>query len=125
MDKDKLESEIQAAVGAHGAWKMKLTAAINRGQSDTPLDDIGCDDKCAFGRWLHSSEIDSETKAGKPYQVTRRLHAEFHKAAHDVAALALEGRKGEAFRMMDGEYRDVSDKLLRALNKWRGEVRSS
>ena len=122
MDKDKLEKEIQAAVGAHGAWKLKLTATINRGESETALEDIACDNKCAFGKWLYGPEIDDATKAGKPYQVTKRLHAEFHESAHEVAALALEGKKSEAFRLMDGDYRAKSEKLQRALNKWRGEV---
>ena len=122
MDKTKLKNEIQSAVAAHGAWKLKLTTTINRGHSETPLEDIGCDNKCAFGKWLYGPEIDDATKAGKPYQVTKRLHAEFHRAAHEVAALALAGQKSEAFRLMDGDYRAKSDKLQRALNKWRGEV---
>ncbi len=88
-----------------------------------PVEDIGCDEKCAFGKWLHGPEIDAATRNSKPYQVTRRLHAEFHKAAHEIAVLAVEGKKGEAFRLIDRDYRVISEKLLRALNKWRGELR--
>lgn len=125
MDKEKLEDEIQAAVGAHGAWKLKLTTAINSGKCDTAAEDIACDNKCAFGQWLYGPELDDATRTGRPYQVTKRVHADFHKLAHDVAILAENGKKAEAFALMDGEYKATSDKLLRALSKWRGEIRAS
>ncbi len=57
--------------------------------------------------------------------MTKRVHADFHRLAQDIAVLAMAGKKSEAFALMDGEYKATSDKLLRALNKWRGEVRAS
>ena len=125
MDNRRLEGEIQAAVGTHAAWRVTLTSAINQGKCDVSLDQIGCGDKCAFGKWLHGPELDDTIRAGKPFQVIERIHAEFHKQAKDVAALAIQGKKHEAFALMDGEYKATSDKLLLALNKWRGEVRAS
>ena len=117
-----LDKEIRAALVAHDAWNRRLTTAINLGNCETAPSDIAVDDKCAFGKWLYGPELDEETKAGKPYQVIRRLHAEFHDVAARVAALAEAGRKGDAYALLDGEYSQRSSKLMRALTKWRSEL---
>ena len=117
-----LDKEIRAALVAHDSWNRRLTTAINLGNCETAPSDIAVDDKCAFGKWLYGPELDEETKAGKPYQVTRRLHAEFHDVAARVAALAEAGRKGDAYALLDGEYSQRSSKLMRALTKWRSEL---
>ena len=62
------------------------------------------------------------TRAGKPYQVVRRLHAEFHQSAADVLRLALAARKADADAMFQGTFAERSDKLVRALTKWKGEL---
>lgn len=122
MSNEALIKEIDAAVDAHGLWKMRLTTAINTGSSEVPPEQIACDDKCAFGKWLYGPTIDAQTKTGKPYQVIKRLHADFHQSASKIAQMAEDGRKGEAFSMMDSEYAVRTDKLNRALQKWRGEL---
>lgn len=122
MDIQAFDKEISEAMKAHDAWSMRLTTAINLGECETTPGDIACDDKCAFGKWLYGNGIDDTIKAGKPYQVTRRLHADFHKLAGQVARLAEDGKKGEAYALLDGEYAQKSSKLLRALTKWRGEL---
>lgn len=122
MDPLELDKEIRNAVAAHDAWTRRLSTAINLGNCETAPGEIAVDDKCAFGQWLYGPTFDEETKAGKPYQVTRRLHAEFHDVAAKVAALAEAGRKSEAYALLDGEYTRVSGKLMRALTKWRGEL---
>ncbi len=122
MDHAVLDKEIRAAIAAHDAWNRRLTTAINLGNCETAPADIAVDNKCDFGKWLYGPDFDEETKAGKPYQVTRRLHAEFHDVAARVAALAEEGKKAEAYTLLDGEYAEKSSKLLRALTKWRGEL---
>ncbi len=122
MDHAELDKEIRAAIAAHDAWNRRLTTAINLGNCETAPSDIKVDNKCAFGKWLYSDNFDPEIKAGKPYQVTRRLHAEFHDVAARVAELAEAGKKGEAYALLDGEYAEKSSKLMRALTKWRGEL---
>ena len=122
MTPQDLVIEIDRAIEAHAAWKQKLTAAINEGRCEQSPEEIGCDDKCAFGKWLYGESLDAETKARKPYEVTRRLHAEFHQVAGKVARLAETGDRGVAFQLMDGEYSARSDILSRALKKWRSEV---
>lgn len=122
MDHAILEKEIRAAIAAHDAWNRRLSTAINLGNCETAPADIAVDDKCEFGQWLHGPGLDEETKSGKPYQVTKRLHAEFHDVAARVAQLAEEGKKVEAYNLLDGEYAEKSSKLMRALSKWRGEL---
>jgi Chemoreceptor zinc-binding domain len=117
-----LATEIDKALAAHAAWRRKLTTAIRTGVFDASPHDIACDDKCEFGQWLYGSSLDGAAKARKPYQVTRRLHAEFHDVAGRVARLAKDGKRGEAFSLLDNEYTARSETLSRALTKWRGEV---
>lgn len=123
MQAHDLVGQIDAALKAHGEWRLKLTSAIRTGTCAVSPDDLSCDDKCAFGKWLYGPDFDAATKAGKPYQVTRRLHAEFHDVAGRVARLADSNRPGEAYQLLDTEYTARSETLERALNKWRGELK--
>lgn len=122
MSNNPFIEQINSAIGAHGAWKMRLSVAISTGRFDTDPQTVACDDKCAFGQWIHSPAIDPATRAGMPYQVVRRLHAEFHKCASDVVVHAVSGRKTEARGLLQGEYTERSEKLTRALNKWKREL---
>ena len=117
--------EINDAIGAHGAWKLKLRTAIMLGKSDVEPASVRCDDRCVMGRWLYGSTIDTATRNGKPYQVIRRLHAEFHQSAATVLDDALAGRKDLASQRLEGEFKERSEKLVRALTKWKGELLSS
>ena len=115
-------SEINNAIGAHGVWKLKLRTAIATGASDIEPKTVRCDDKCALGQWLYGSTINAQTKSGVPYKVVKRLHAEFHQGAGDVLACALEGRKSEATILLENDFKERSEKLVRALTKWKGEL---
>lgn len=57
-----------------------------------------------------------------PYQVIRRLHAEFHQCAGRVLDRAVAGQAGEARLLLEGEYAQRSEKLMRALGKWKREL---
>ncbi len=120
MSSDMVKN-ITDAIGAHGAWKLRLRTAINTGRSDAKPSDVRCDDRCALGEWLHGPAMDTQTRSGLPYQVTKRLHAEFHGTAADVLTLALDGRKDEASSLLNGDFTARSEKLVRALTKWKGE----
>lgn len=117
--------EITAGIGAHGAWKMKLKTAITTGSSEFKPNVVRCDDQCALGKWLHGSKIDPQTKLGMPYKVNKRVHAEFHECAARVLALALAGKAQDAQLLLEGEFRERSDKVVRALTKWKGELLAS
>lgn len=118
----EIAQQINAAIGAHGAWKMKLKTAINLGRADVAPAEVRRDDCCAFGKWIHSNDLSAATRAGKPYQVVRRLHAEFHQCAASILDHAISGRQGEAEGLFSGEYAERSKKLVQALTKWKREL---
>lgn len=103
-------------------WKLRLRTAITTGRADISASDACRDDKCAFGNWLHGADIDAQTKAGVPYQVIKRLHAEFHTCAGSVLSNLERGNAAAAVALLDGEYLERTDKLVRALTKWKREL---
>lgn len=122
MTLENLSEQIKDAIGSHGMWTLRLKTAIKVGKSDLDPKDVRCDDGCDFGRWLHSDEIDESTRSGSPYKVIRRLHSEFHECAADVLELATDGRAPEATVLLEGAFSNQSQKLVRGLRKWKGEV---
>ncbi|MDE2403779.1 MAG: CZB domain-containing protein [Sphingomonadales bacterium] len=124
MSDSQLVSQIDDAIGAHGMWKMRLRTALRTGQCEISAHDAGCDDKCKFDHWLHSSALSPALKNGVPYQVVKRLHADFHRAAGEVLADALAGRKARAEALIEGDFTARSEKLVRALMKWKGEAQA-
>jgi hypothetical protein len=122
MSNHQFLKEVTAAIGAHGAWKMRLKTVVAVGRSEVSVADIKSDCKCAFGTWLYGPSIDAETRRGMPYQVVKRLHAEFHECAGRVVDLSVKGRKDEARGILEDEFAQRSEKLGRALNKWKGEL---
>lgn len=122
MSNAELSQQINDAIGAHGMWKLRLRTAITVGKSDITPQVAGCDDQCAFGKWLYSGQINSVTRSGLPYQVVRRLHSEFHQSAGAVLQQAVSGNKGEAEALMLADFTPRSEKLVRALTKWKREI---
>lgn len=122
MSHAEMIKEINAAIGAHGAWKLKLRTAISHGKSDTSPEVVCKDDQCAFGKWLYGPSLDADTRAGKPYEVVKRLHADFHKCASNVLRKAVSGNERDANALFEGEFTDRSQILVVALSKWKGEL---
>lgn len=122
MSNENLVNQINSAIGAHGSWKIKLRTAVNKGKSDHTVDDVRCDDKCAFGKWLHGTEIDGPTRNSAPFNVIKRLHAEFHICAADVLKMATSGNTDGAADLLDGEFSAKSLKLVLGLRKWKSEA---
>lgn len=125
MAHERTLDEIQKAIRAHGMWKMRLKTAIATGSSDVSPDVVGCDHLCDFGKWLHDETMPSAIKNGRPYQVIKRLHAEFHQTAGSVLESALNGNTAKSKELLDGDFFEKSDKLVRALNLWKTELRNS
>lgn len=122
MPDKALEEQFDQALLSHENWKKRLKRAIAEGRIDRPVEDIRACDCCEFGRWIEGEDISPMLKIGKPYQVTRRVHREFHEAAAEVARHALEGRAEEAEALMQGAYAESSEKLKRVLTLWRSEL---
>jgi len=125
MHERELLAQVQAAIGAHGAWKLKLSTAVSTGRSDDEPALVCRDDLCRFGVWLHGPDIDPDTRESKPYQVIRRLHAEFHKCAGTVLERVKRGDQAGARALLEGEYSDRSATLIRALTMWKGELQAT
>lgn len=120
-----IRDQIKKAMAAHGKWKLRLRTAVGRGSSEFKPENVRPDNLCEFGQWLHGSDIDATTKQGVPYQVILRLHREFHETAAKVLTMVEAGRKDEAEALLNGEYFERSDKLIRALAKWDRELLSA
>ena len=117
--------ELDKAISAHGMWKSRLQLAIATGETDTPVETMQQDNQCAFGKWLYSPIVASIDKASIHYETVKVLHAEFHQLAARVATLALDGKQGEARKMLSnyGEFAVVSSKLTRAMMEWKEVLR--
>ncbi len=113
---------INNAIRAHGPWRLKLQVAVETGHSEITPDIAKCDDCCEFGKWIYGSSLSSETRSGMPYQVVKRLHADFHACASKVLQLAVDKRSDEAHALLKGEFDERSHTLIVALNKWKREL---
>lgn len=110
--------EINEAIGAHGAWKHRLRTAAMKNETSLPVDDICCDNKCRFGKWLYDLPAD-QLQAGYAAKV-RDLHAQFHRTAGDVAKLIRDGRSDDALKGIEsGTFVDHSKTLSRELTAWK------
>jgi hypothetical protein len=119
-----LADQVQKALVAHGAWKVRLAQAIETGSSEFLPSTVRKDDQCALGKWLYV-DIDPALKSDE-YEMIRRLHAEFHLAAAGVLDMALAGRQAEAQAAMDTahDFGRASTRLTLALVAWRSSVGS-
>lgn len=124
MSNNEMVEQVQNAIRAHGAWKLRLKAAIATGTSTLSVDQVARDDCCDFGKWLYSNKITPTTKNGVPYQVIKRLHSEFHQCAGSVLKEATTGKRETATQLLDGSFTDKSNTLVRALGKWKGELQA-
>ena len=122
MQNSELVEQINDAIGAHGMWKMRLRTSINSGKSDVTSAIASCDDQCNFGKWLQGRGITEDLRAGMPYTVVKRLHAEFHRSAGTVLRHVERGEAEAAQAALEAEFTDRSEILVRALNKWKREL---
>lgn len=123
MSNQLIIEEIENAVRAHGMWKLKLKTAITTGRNESDASDVECDNLCVFGKWLYGPTITPQIAAGKPYEVIKRLHAEFHKCAGSVLRKVDVGQIDSAQEILDTEFAEKSNILVRALTKWKKELR--
>ena len=115
-----LTEEIVAAMGAHGHWKGRLRAAVDKGTSTFTVSTVAVDNLCDFGKFLHT-KVDPAAKQSAHWRRCQDLHARFHKEAGRVLQLALAGKKGMAEEAMNAhsEFAKVSRELAAAMLKWR------
>jgi hypothetical protein len=111
--------QIDKAVAAHGLWKTRLGQSIAGTLSLNP-GEIGVDNRCEFGKWLHS--LGGTSAASDPhYKEVFELHKAFHKAAAEVVTKVIAGDKigAKASVGLQGEYTAVSSRLTTKLVEWK------
>jgi hypothetical protein len=114
----KLQDAIRNAIGAHGAWKLRLKVAITNRRSDLSVETVSCDDRCDFGRWLHGADIPAELRKTAFFRDIVQKHANFHRTAGQVLSLAMLSRNVEADALLAGEFAQRSSGLTQALQGW-------
>ena len=105
---------IIAAIGAHGAWKLRLKSAVASGRADITVEQARRDDCCDLGRMLHG-QLSPAQKANPTVGRVVDLHKQFHQAAGDALAQALGGQAAQANRIIDGLFDQRSEALKSAL----------
>jgi methyl-accepting chemotaxis protein len=107
--------DFDQAVEAHRAWKVKLRSAIaNREQLDS--DTICRDDRCPLGRWLHGPG-GAQWGARPAFVKLVDEHAEFHRAAGEVAATINRGAYDDAERLLGSgsRFAEASNRTVTAI----------
>lgn len=92
--------QLSGAIAAHGQWKVRLRQAIATGSSEFDPSVVAQDNQCAFGKWLYAGSKDGFGSAAA-YETVRGLHADFHREAARVLALAVAGKAADASKAMD------------------------
>ncbi len=115
--------DFDAIIQAHLQWKFKLQQYLDgKGEALDPAV-VGCDDKCAMGKWIYS---DGKASYGNDplFEEMRRNHAAFHCCAGDVIRLAQKGDKAEAALLLRDDFAAQSALTvgqIRAMKKRHGQ----
>jgi hypothetical protein len=111
-----IASEGTEAIDSHIKWKVRLQAYI-KGDSkeDLKVETVSRDDQCTLGHWING--IGGERFGQSPvFAVVRSRHANFHRCAGEVLAVAQQGDKARALHMLEeGAYPDASEQVAEAI----------
>jgi hypothetical protein len=112
--------DLDAAIGAHAEWKLKLRSAAEKKES-LDVATISGDNNCPLGKWLHG---EAKTKYGSlpHYQDCVSNHAHFHSEAGKVAAMVNQGKFSEQIIGSGSPFGDASGKVGVAIVKLKKEV---
>jgi diguanylate cyclase (GGDEF)-like protein/PAS domain S-box-containing protein len=94
--------DFDAAINAHLEWKARLTEYLRAPDRSLSESEIGRDDLCDLGRWLHDDPpVDDST-----LRVLIDRHALFHRAVAAVVARAHDGDRVDD-ELVEGALTDV------------------
>lgn len=109
--------DLSAAIDAHVQWRVKLKAAITRGeQLDAAT--ISQDGRCDLGKWL-SGEGRGQFGSKPEFQKLAASHRLFHAAAAKVAVAANAGKTAEAESLLGGAFQTQSQDTVAAIQACR------
>jgi hypothetical protein len=83
--------DLDKAVQAHVAWKMKLSGYFKNPDQSLKASVVGADNQCELGKWLHG---EGKQYASHPeYKKLIEEHAKFHREAANLINKADRGEK--------------------------------
>ncbi len=106
---------LDEAVRAHSAWKMKLSAYLRHPDASLKSIEVRSDCRCELGKWLHG---DGRKLAAIPeYKTLLERHAHFHRAAADVVDMANSGKATSEATALGAEspYSAASREIVMAI----------
>lgn len=122
MFDSSFDTALSDAIALHAQWTATLSRRLTTGQCDVSPDPLMQYDCCAFGKWLAGPHIDDAVRARIPWQVTNRLHREYHETLSEIARLAKDD-PAAARVLFDTVYHERSTRLETALRLWLSELR--
>jgi|SRR5579864_3631198 len=78
------------AIGAHGAWKLKLSVYLRKHDGSLKSQEASQDNKCELGQWIYGEGKKYSTLP--EYAALKNEHGRFHKAAAAVIEKADAGQ---------------------------------
>jgi len=102
---------LQEVLGAHMAWKEKLTSTLN-GTSTERYDvaTVSQDTLCVLGKWLYGPGKKNYSHLPE-YEALRKIHADFHLCAGKVLVEFEKGDKLNAEKILKGTFREASNQI--------------
>lgn len=105
--------DLGAAIDSHTQWRVKLKAAISRGDT-LDSSSIALDTRCELGQWL-SGEGRARFGAKPEFQKLVSAHRAFHAAAGQVAAAVNAGKPVDAEKLLSGPFQAQSQETVAAI----------
>jgi methyl-accepting chemotaxis protein len=113
---------LEEAIQAHAAWKIKLAVYLKKPDGSLKPSEIAADGRCPLGQWLSG---DGKKHSSLPeYQTLMAEHARFHRAAASVTEQANSGRAMNAEDVLGGgsEFASASLSVVKAIKNLQGKV---
>lgn len=103
------------AIGAHSAWKVKLSMYLAKPDGSIKAAEVEKDNACKLGIWIHGEG--SQHAALPEFTSLKSEHARFHKAAAAVVRKADSGQKVSEDIALggDSDFSAASSAVVRAI----------
>ena len=111
--------DIDGAIEAHGNWKQRLMDYVDGGGEKLDPVEVGRDDRCALGCWIHGDGHALRDNA--LYADLKNEHAGFHRCAANVIETHLDGDSDGARLQIAGEFSNRSNRVIGLLKTIRGD----
>jgi methyl-accepting chemotaxis protein len=111
------------AIQVHAAWKARLAAYIESPDGRLQSSEIGADNRCQLGQWLHG-EAEQEFSSLPEYQALISEHTRFHRLAGKIVDRVNSGEPVNAVAILGGasEYATASLNVAKAILDLRAKV---